>query len=163
MFDILPEQPGDVAAIEALLDQAFGPGRFAKTAYRIREGTRPVEGLSFVARDGEDLLGSMRFTAVQAARSSLLFLGPLVVHPDHQNQSIGKGLIDKGLEVAKGLGHSLVLLIGDEPYYARSGFKHVPEGQLTLPGPFDPKRLLACELVGGALRGVVGELWAKAH
>jgi predicted N-acetyltransferase YhbS len=42
-----------------------------------------------------------------------------------------------------------VLLVGDAPYYGPLGFEVIPTGQITLPGPVDPARLLAAELVPG--------------
>ena len=51
-----------------------------------------------------------------------------------------------------------MLLVGDEPYYDRFGFKRVPRGQLVMPGPVDPDRLLAAELAEGALAGARGTI-----
>jgi predicted N-acetyltransferase YhbS len=66
------------------------------------------------------------------------------------------------LAMAKASGHKLVLLVGDAPYYARVGFAQVPEGQVLLPGPVDPKRLLFLELADGAFDDAQGLVMA-AH
>jgi predicted N-acetyltransferase YhbS len=154
--DIVAESPEHLAAIEDLLDTAFGPGRYAKTAYRLREGTRPIPELSFVAlRDGE-VIGSVRFSAITLGGAPALLLGPLAIHPDHKNRGHGLALMRAGLERAKAAGHRLVVLVGDEPYYARAGFARLPAGRVQLPGPVDPARLLGLELVPGALEGVGG-------
>lgn len=154
--DILPERPEHLAAIEALLDAAFGPGRFTKTAYRLREGTQTIPELSFVAvREGR-VIGSVRFSAITIGRAPALLLGPLAIDPAHKNRGHGLALMRAGLEAARRRGHRLVVLVGDEPYYARAGFARVPEGRIRLPGPVDPARLLALELEPGALAGVGG-------
>jgi predicted N-acetyltransferase YhbS len=78
------------------------------------------------------------------------------VHPARQNLGIGRALMYQSLDRARDLGHHLVILVGDAPYYERVGFKQVPEKLLQLPGPFDPKRLMYLELVPDALQGVSG-------
>ncbi len=153
---ILPEQAEHAAAIETLLDAAFGPGRFAKTAYRLRAGTRPVAELSFVALLARSVIGSVRFSPITIGPAQALLLGPLVIHPDHKNRGHGVALMRASLDAARDLGHRLVILVGDAPYYARVGFTQVPPGRIRLPGPVDPARLLAFELVDGALADARG-------
>ena len=159
---IRPEVAADAEAIERLHERAFGPGRFARTAYRIREGAPHRLDLSFTALVGTLLVGSVRLTPVSAGAQPALFLGPLTVDPAFENRGIGRGLIQRGLDASRDAGHELVLLVGDEPYYARLGFKRVPRGQLLMPGPVDPDRLLAAELVEGAIakaRGTILPAW----
>src|SRR5215203_2138779 len=98
---IRPELAGDADPIERLHERAFGPGRFARTAFRLREGAPHLLDLSFTA-----LVGT--------------------------------------------------LLVGDEPYYARFGFRRLPPGRLAMPGPVDPARFLALELAEGALTDANG-------
>jgi len=158
MFELSPEKPGDAGAIETLLDEVFGPGRFARTAYRLREGADPIPMLSFVAHENGDLRGSIRFTEVRVGDDKVLFLGPLVVRSEDRGKGIGFALIEKGLEAAKDLGARAVLLVGDEPYYARSGFQVMPHGAIQPMGPIDPARLLGFELEEGALGSLKGAL-----
>jgi predicted N-acetyltransferase YhbS len=149
----------DASGIEDLLDLAFGLDRQTKTSYRLREGNEPVPGLSFVARDPElGLAGTISFWPVRIGKSGAeaLLLGPLAVHTERQNIGLGRALMRKGLGKATALGHRLVILVGDEPYYARVGFSRVPEGRIIMPGPVDPNRLLYLELVPGALARVSG-------
>ena len=87
-----------------------------------------------------------------------ILLGPLAVDPEFAGQGYGRRLVADGLAAAKAAGVRLCVLVGDEPYYARFGFVRVPPGQIALPGPADPARILAAELSPGALadyRGVV--------
>jgi predicted N-acetyltransferase YhbS len=155
---ILPETADDALAIERLHERTFGPGRYAKTAYRIRErlGHRPE--LSFTARIGTLLVGSVRLTSVRIGDTPALLLGPLTVEPPFRERGIGQALIERALAEARTRGHRLVLLVGDEPYYGKCGFRKIPKGQAKLPGPVDPARLLICELAAGAFDGVGGAI-----
>ncbi|MBM3520778.1 MAG: N-acetyltransferase [Alphaproteobacteria bacterium] len=149
----------DEAEIEALLDRTFGISRRTKTSYRLREGNRPVEGLSLVIREAPlGIVGTVSFWPLRigARGAPALLLGPLAVHPERQNLGIGLALMKEGLARARAMGHGLVILVGDEPYYARAGFSRLPAGLLTMPGPTDPHRFLHVELVPGALKGVEG-------
>ncbi len=151
--------PQDAAAVEHLLDLSFGSDRRSKTSYRLRDGSAPVPGLSLLVRDrGVRLSGTISFwpITIGGAQSPALLLGPLAVHPDRQKLGIGLELMREGLARARAQGYRLVLLVGDEPYYAKVGFRKVPEGVVTLPGPVNPDRLLYLELRDGAFDGVSG-------
>jgi predicted N-acetyltransferase YhbS len=153
-----PLTPADLGAIERLDEHAFGPGRFARSAYRLREGVEPLYALSFVARVGTLLVGANRMTPIRCSDAPALLLGPLTVDPAFRSAGIGEALVTRSLEAARGAGHRLVLLVGDMSYYGKLGFRPVPEGRLIFVGPVDPKRLLYCELVDGAFEGVKGRV-----
>lgn len=153
---IRPEHPDDAEAIERLHGRAFGPGRFARTAYRLREGAPPLPELCFAALVGTYLVGSVRIGPVAAGGRAFLSLGPLTVDPSFEGRGIGAGLMQAGLDAARAAGHGLVVLVGDAPYYARFGFEPVPAGRLVLPGPVDPRRFLWLELAEGAREGASG-------
>ena len=153
-----PLTPADMPAIEKLDERAFGPGRFALSAYRLREGVSPDPDLSFVAHVGTLLVGANRMTAIACGGKPALLLGPLTVDPAFRSRGIGEALMAKSMEAARNAGHKLVILVGDEPYYRRVGFKRAPQGRLTMPGPVDPARLLYCELTEGAFEGVAGAI-----
>jgi len=152
------EHSADAAAIERLHGRAFGPGRFARTAYRLREGVAPDPALSFAAHVGTFLAGSVRVSPVEAGGRPALVLGPLTVDPAFEGRGIGASLMQAAIEASVAAGHDLVLLVGDAPYYARFGFVPVPPGQLALPGPVDPGRFLARDLVPGTLAARRGEV-----
>jgi predicted N-acetyltransferase YhbS len=153
-----PQTPADRSGIEKLDERAFGPGRFARSAYRLREGSAPDYALSFVARVGTLLVGANRMSPIRCGQMQALLLGPLTVDPAFQSGGIGEALVFKSLEAARAAGHKLVLLVGDEPYYGRMGFKPVPKGKLDFIGPVDPTRLLYCELEEGAFAPVQGKV-----
>jgi predicted N-acetyltransferase YhbS len=156
-LDLHPEAPSDHAAIERLHERAFGPGRFARTAFRLRENVPPFADLCFTARVGTLLVGSIRLSPVEiGAGVPAILLGPITIDPAFQSRGIGAALMRRSLETASAKGHSRVILVGDAPYYERFGFSVVPPGKLTLPGPVDPARLLLSELVPGAFEGVSG-------
>jgi predicted N-acetyltransferase YhbS len=155
---ILPETEADALAIERLHERTFGPGRYAKSAYRLREGIAHVPDLSFIARIGTLLVGSVRLSPIRIGETKALLLGPLTVEPPFRERGIGHALIARALAEAKNRGHQLVVLVGDEPYYEKAGFKRIPKGRATMPGPADPARLLVCELADGAFDGVSGPI-----
>ncbi|MFZ5693496.1 MAG: GNAT family N-acetyltransferase [Pseudomonadota bacterium] len=161
---ILPETEDDALAIERLHERTFGPGRFARTAYRIREGVAHDLTLSYTARIGTLLVGSLRLSPVRIGETPALLLGPLTIEPPFRDRGIGMALMQRALGDARERGHKLVILVGDEPYYARVGFKRIkPRARVKMPGPVDPARLLVAELVEGAFEGVKGAVrpdWA---
>jgi predicted N-acetyltransferase YhbS len=155
---IRAETVDDADAIERLHERTFGPGRYAKTAYRLREGGPQALALSFTARIGTLLVGSVRLTPIRIGETPALLLGPLTVEPPFRGRGIGLALIGRALADARAQGHRLVMLVGDEPYYGRVGFKRVPQGRAMMPGPVDPARLLVAELVPDAFEGVGGPI-----
>jgi predicted N-acetyltransferase YhbS len=155
---ILPETAGDAQAIERLHERTFGPGRFVLSAYRLREHVDHLLDLSFTARIGTLMVGSVRQLPVCIGDTKALLLGPLTIEPPFRGRGIGRALLDRALADAKAKGHRLVLLVGDEVYYGRVGFKRVPKGRATMPGPVDYDRLLVAELLAGAFDGVSGAI-----
>ena len=125
---ILAETANDAQAIERLHERTFGPGRFVLSAYRIREHVDHLLDLSFTARIGTLLVGSVRQLPICVGDTKALLLGPLTVEPPFRSRGVGRALLDRALKDAKAKGHRLVLLVGDEAYYSRVGFKADSEG-----------------------------------
>jgi predicted N-acetyltransferase YhbS len=157
-WEIRPERPQDAPLVEALKEASFGPGRFAKSAYRLREGVDPVAGLSFVAIEAGELRGSIRFWPVAIGMERSLLLGPLAVQCDQRGRGIGIALMKRGIEEARAQGHSSIILVGDEPYYVRVGFAALPPGRLRFPGPVDPARILGLSLQHNVMLTLKGEV-----
>ncbi len=155
---IRPETAADATQIERLHERTFGPGRYARSAYRIRERLAHRLELSFTARVGTLLVGSVRLTPIRIGDTPALLLGPLTVEPPFRERGIGQLLVERAMEEAKSKGHKLVLLVGDEPYYGKAGFQRVAKGRVIMPGPVDPARLLVCELADGAFDGISGAI-----
>lgn len=159
MATIRRETPQDAAAADAIVAEAFGPGRFAKSAYRLREGVRQVEALSFVAEDGRRIIGTVRYWPIDIGGAPALMLGPIAMVADMQGKGHALALMQTSLGEARKLGHRAVVLVGDEPYYVRAGFKRIaPAGRITMSGPVDLGRLLGLALVDGALDAMAGEI-----
>ncbi|WP_076072850.1 GNAT family N-acetyltransferase [Sphingomonas montana] len=165
---VLPPAPGpailplalvDRAAVEALLDVAFGPDRHKRTAYRLRAGVDWIAALSFAAvRDG-GLLGSVQCWPValystgdtpdgttDATVTPLTLLGPVAVDPAHQAGGLGKRLTRAAIHAVIEAHAPPPMLIGDPGYYGRFGFTALPTAGWDLPGPFERHRLLVLPL-----------------
>ena len=154
---------GDRVAVDHLLDRAFGADRHGRTAYRLRAGTSAIAPLCFVAEAGNgDLLGSIECWPVALVSDDLTIdltlLGPLGVDPAHQGIGVGRALLRASTEAADAAGRGLMMLIGDEDYYAPFGFRAGLAPDWALPGPFERARLLVRNPQARALRshGVVG-------
>ena len=157
-WEIRHERPEDAPLIEELVAKSFGPGRFAKSAYRLREGVDPESKLSFVAIEEGILRGSVRFWPVFVGHEPALLLGPLAVQSDQRGRGIGIALMQRGIAEAKALGHRAIILVGDAPYYARVGFAPIPAGRIKFPGPVDKSRILGLALAEGALESLQGDV-----
>jgi predicted N-acetyltransferase YhbS len=151
----------DLPATRALEAAVFGPGRFARTAYRIREGNPAISAFCYGAFLGPRLIASLRMTPIAIGTTSPhLLLGPLTVSPDFTGQGYGRGLIAHALAAAKSARIGVVTLVGDMPYYGRFGFAPMPLGKILFPGPVNPARVLACELTPGTLAAATGMIKA---
>ena len=159
-LSVAGERPSDVWARERLLDEAFGSARHEKTVERLREGRLPARGLSLVAKDGEDLVGTLRLWHIQAGDVPALLLGPLAVAKACRSRGLGRKLMAEALLRAASAGHKAVLLVGDAPYYEPFGFSRRHTLGLSLPGPVDEARFLGLELMGGALKDAKGRVTA---
>jgi predicted N-acetyltransferase YhbS len=163
---ILSETLNDAQAIERLNARTFGPGRFVLSAYRLREHVDHLLDLSFTARIGTLLVGSVRLLPICIGDTKALLLGPLTVEPPFRGRGVGRVLLERALRDAKAKGHRLVVLVGDLAYYSRVGFRPIARGSVTMPGPVDYDRLLVAELVDGAMSGVSGAVrpdWSMAR
>ncbi len=147
-----PALPADLPAIAALQARAFSPGRFARTAYRVREAAPDLSPYCLVALMGDRLIAAVRMTPISiGGQPGALLLGPLAVEPELAGRGYARRLVAETLDAGRAGGELVVLLVGDMAYYGRFGFAPVPPGQIRLPGPVDPARLLAVELEAGAL------------
>jgi predicted N-acetyltransferase YhbS len=159
-YQIRPQQPADAPLVSRLHEEAFGPGRFARSAYRVREASRG-SAIELTAWDGEVLVGAIQLTAITiGGLGGAMLLGPLVVAHPYKGRGAGMRLVLASLAEARQFGTRLVVLVGDLPYYQRAGFTMVPPGRIALPGPADPARILSLELEPGALREFAGMIAA---
>ncbi len=151
-----PELPADAPLIAALIDRAFGPGRHAKAADRLRENNHLIPDLSFTAWDGEVLVGSVRLWPVTIGGEPVVFLGPIAVEAELRKHRIGQTLVERACEAAAKAGWRAVLLVGDAPYFGRVGFDAAPAKAVRMPGPVDQRRVLLKPLRDGGADGLAG-------
>ncbi len=147
MISLAPLAAAHLPAIESLLDDRFGPARHKRTAYRLRDGASPLADYSFVATDGDQIVGSVQcwpiaLKPLHGARLPLVLLGPVVVAAAREGEGIGSALVRAALAAIDAAGAPPVLLIGDAPFYGRFGFSAAATRLWTLPGPVDHDRLL---------------------
>ncbi|MBB6467401.1 putative N-acetyltransferase YhbS [Aminobacter lissarensis] len=154
----MPEAPAHDLEIDEINAEAFGPGRFTRAAYKIREGGPHDRSLSFVAMHDGQVIASVRMTPIAAGAGRAQMLGPLAVRPDFKNMGIGRKLVAMALAAADKSREPAVILVGDEPYYGPLGFARIPRGQIEMPRPVDLNRLLAHEIVPGAVAELTGEV-----
>jgi predicted N-acetyltransferase YhbS len=147
-LEIRQAAPHERARAEALAAQSFGPGRFAKSAYRLREGVHPDVRLHFVAVEGGAMIGTVQYWPVQIGAVLCVLLGPLAVDAAARGKGTGLDLMRVSLPEAAKLGYAAAILVGDEPYYAKVGFSKISAGAVTMPGPVNPQRFLGLALNG---------------
>lgn len=164
MTSIRHERVSDIDAREALLDEAFGDTRYRKSSERLREDRLPAEGLAFIAADSKRVVGTARLWNIGCGNGAkALLLGPVAVSENCRGRGIGADLVRRSLREARRLGYDAAILVGDAVYYSRFGFSGEKTGALWMPGPFERHRLLAVELIPGALDGAHGMIAATGR
>lgn len=162
MYSLRQENDADWWEVAALYDLCFAPGREALSSYRLRDGIAPVHGLCLVARDSAEILAAaIRYWPVRIGGAEALLLGPVAVHPTRQGEGLGALVIVNSLERARTMHWERVVLVGDAPYYSRSGFRKL--NGVEMPPPTNPDRVLGQSLTDGdAWSGVQGtvERWS---
>jgi predicted N-acetyltransferase YhbS len=163
MIHFANENPADIAAREALLDRVMGPERLLKPSEHLRAGRLPARGLSLVARDGKNLVGTVRLWNVAAGGKPALLLGPLCVDPEACGMGVGSALMQMAVARARLLGHKGIVLVGEPEYYARFGFDAGLTGGLVMPEPVERRRFLGLELADGALATAASRIIATGE
>jgi predicted N-acetyltransferase YhbS len=159
---IAPERVWDAPIVEALIDRAFGPGRFAKTAERLREGRVPDLALSFVAWSHGQAVGCVRQWLIQIGDAPALLLGPIAVEEDRRREGLAGSLILRACDVAREAGHDTILLVGDQALFGPFGFSAAAARRVSLPGPVDPRRVMALRLGASPAAELCGPVRAIA-
>lgn len=153
MIEIIPETPALHAAdIEALYDRTFGPGHFAKTAERLREGNSSLPEINRIAVSDGKIIGVCRVwpIIVGAQNTPSLFIGPVAVDPGFQGQRLGLSITGEALEAATKAGWGAAVIIGSPVYFGELGFEQVDAARFTFPGPQDMARVMVRNLAGSA-------------
>lgn len=157
-----PETPDHDLIVDAIAADAFGPGRFARAAERVREMMPHDRGLSFVAMLEGEIVGSVRQTRVAVGAGPALMLGPLAVRPAFKGRGIGRALMGMAAAAARREGEGAIILVGDRAYYEPLGYRPLPAGSVILPGPVDRGRILGLPLRPNGLDGLAGIVGPRA-
>jgi putative acetyltransferase len=116
--------------------------------------------LSLVAEVDRRIVGHILFSRMSIETNegsvSAAALAPVAVLPDHQRRGIGERLIRRGLDLLRGRGERIVIVLGHPNYYPRFGFSS--EKARSLESPFPPQAFMAMELSPGALDGIRGKV-----
>ena len=155
------EQAKDAQAVAALIERAFGPGRYVKAAERLREHNHPLLDISHVAWSDGALVGCVRMWPIRIGARPAVLLGPFAVDEAWRSRGLGAALILRACEAAEAAGHGLILLVGDAPLFAPHGFQVVPPGRIAMPGPVDPARVMFRRLKGGAAADPAGTVASR--
>jgi predicted N-acetyltransferase YhbS len=155
---LLHERTRDDEAIEEMTAAAFGPDRFHKTVYRLREDVPAMPDLCFVAIDQKGrMVASIRNWPILINETwPAILLGPLTISPELRGLGYGKALMWHSMAQSRMQGHSRIILVGDPEYYNQFGFRRDLALNIQLPGWVEERRFLALELVAGAMIGVHG-------
>lgn len=150
MPELVPLNKVAPEKVERLLDDAFGADRFGRTAYLLRKRSKPIGSLSFALSEEGEPVGSIQCWPVRIGDFPIVLVGPVAVTPELQSRGIGHQLMYRMLEAASKIGEPVMVMIGDPEYYGRFGFTAEQTGGWSLPGPWEPRRLLARNAMGVA-------------
>jgi len=159
--------PDDDAFVDDLQAMAFGPGRFARTAFRVRERFPIDKSLSLIAEVDGVPCGSVWMTPISVGGVDGYMLGPLATHPNFRRRGAGKMLAIEVSRIALERGEgSFVLLVGDQDYYGPLGWQVTTPGAIVWPGPVDPRRVLLYsedKTLASRLSGKIAAFGARKH
>ncbi len=124
---VRPETSRDFDDIRRVVEAAFGRENEARLVRLLRaDADAYVPQLTLVAEDGDEIVGHIMLSNATIHGEQewrVLALGPLAVTPERQGTGVGIALTEASLELADGLGESLVVLLGHPTYYPRFGFE----------------------------------------
>jgi putative acetyltransferase len=144
--------------IRAINEAAFGGSDEADLVDKLRAEKHAL--LSLVAEIDAGIVGHIMFSRMSISTSTGLVaavaLAPLAVHPEHQHERIGSMLVQYGLELLRGRGEKIVIVVGHPDYYPKFGFS--TDKARLIESPFPSEAFMAAELSVGALDGIQGKV-----
>ena len=126
-----------------LLYKSFGPGRFARSVYRLREKNDRDTEFSYIYELNNQILSSISYykTFLNNDINGLL-LGPLAVDPEHRGKGYGVELVKYTIAlIKKTMAYDFILVIGDYHYYEKFGFKKI-DNTFSFYGPVNSEKVL---------------------
>ena len=137
----------DNGKIIKLLFKSFGPGRFARSVYRLREKNDRDTEFSYIYELNNQILSSISYykTFLNNDINGLL-LGPLAVDPEHRGKGYGVELVKYTIAlIKKTMAYDFILVIGDYHYYEKFGFKKI-NNTFSFYGPVNSEKVLILPL-----------------
>lgn len=147
MSNIRQTSKNDTDKIFNLLHRSFGPGRFARSVYRLREKTNRETEFSYIYELNKDILSSISYyqTFLNNDIKGLL-LGPLAVDPKHRGKGFGVELVKYTISlIKKTMDYDFILVVGDYQYYEKFGFKKI-DTTFNFYGPVRVEKVLILDL-----------------
>tara|TARA_B100000579_G_scaffold30957_1_gene21695 strand:+ start:50 stop:538 length:489 start_codon:yes stop_codon:yes gene_type:complete len=143
MKNIRSANENDGEQIIELLDSTFGPGRYARSVYRLREMRPYVEKFSYVYEQNNQIIASISYCrTIINLQSNGLLLGPLAVELEQKGKGFGVQLVEHTLSLINDDSmFDFVIVVGDLDYYERFGFNRI-EQDIKFYGPVDKNKLL---------------------
>ena len=143
MSDIRKKIQSDNDTIENLLNKTFGPGRYARSVYRLRENKPYLDDYSYVYSFNGKILASISFceTLINNSYTGLL-LGPLAVEPIQVGKGYGKKLVKYSLDkISINSQIYFIIVVGEYDYYKEFGFNKL-DNNFVFYGPVYKNRVL---------------------
>ena len=112
--------------------------------------TRHEDIYGFVARDNEQITGSIFFTRLTFNTPIKAFiLASVAVHTNYQGKGIGQNLINYGIEQLRADGVQLVFTYGDPNFYSKTGFSSITEDIIQAPRELSQPEGWMCQSLDG--------------
>jgi predicted N-acetyltransferase YhbS len=154
------EREEDAGWINALHDACFGPTRFGRAAFRIRDRYGVEPKLCLVAELEGEPVANVKMAPISIAGLNGYLLGPLATDPNRRKLGAGKLLVNEVCKRAfKKRGCSFVLLVGDPPYYGPLGFEPTSRDAISFPAPVDAHRVLVRVKDKGMVNRLKGSIY----
>jgi putative acetyltransferase len=125
------------SAIRTVNEAAFGRPDEADLVDKLRADAHAL--ISLVAEADAGIVGHIVFSRMwiqtPAGLASAVRLAPVAVLPEHQRKGIGGRLIQHGLELLRGRGEKIVIVVGHPDYYPKFGFSSEKTHSIESPFP----------------------------
>lgn len=130
-----------------LLYKSFGPGKFARSVYRLREKNDRDTEFSYIYELNNQILSSISYYKTYLNNDiNGLLLGPLAVDPEHRGKGYGVELVKYTIAlIKKTTTYDFILVIGDYHYYEKFGFKKI-NNTFSFYGPVNSEKVLILPL-----------------
>ncbi len=163
---IKSEKPGQREDVHAVIKAAFKQDNEVELVKQLREAKTFIPELSMVAMVDDKIVGHAMLSPAfiekaDSERIEVLALAPVAVHPDYQNQGLGKKLVNSLLaltEVQFGDIYRGIIVLGDCAYYSKFGFVQASQFGVCAPFKCEEKNFMAMPISNNALANCQGEV-----